>query len=106
MSEKAPAYMNDPITWSIEQEIKVPLRAVKAWVSKCLPIMIFMMGGAGVSIVMTDHHMILLSYYELLKNCKTNKAYLCILPVSTRGILLVCYDLKSATLRIMFLSNT
>ena len=42
------------------------LRGVKAWVSERLP-MIFMMGGASVSIVTTDRHMILLSYYELLK---------------------------------------
>ena len=48
---------------------KPVLRGVKAWVSERLPI-IFMMGGASVSAVTTDHHMILLSYYELLKNCK------------------------------------
>ena len=38
------------------------LRGVKAWVSESLPIMIFMMGGAGVSIVTTVTYSVIMSY--------------------------------------------
>ena len=43
------------------------LRGVKAWASERFLIMIFIMGGPSVSVVTTNRHMILLSYYELLK---------------------------------------
>ena len=54
---------------AIVKDNETLLRGVKAWVSECLLIMIFMMGGASISIVTTGRHIILLSY-ELLKNRK------------------------------------
>ena len=62
------------------------LREVKTWVSKCLP-MKFMMGGASVSIVTTDSHMILLSYYELLKNRKIQIRLTCVYYPSPASVL-------------------
>ena len=43
------------------------LRGVKVWASECFLIMIFIMGGPSVSVVTTNHHMILPSYYKLFK---------------------------------------
>ena len=43
------------------------LGGVKALVSERLAIIIFMMGGATVSIETVDYHMIVRGYYKLLK---------------------------------------
>ena len=76
------------------------LRGVKAWVSERLPIMIFMMGGASVSIVTTDRHMILLSYYELLKNRKIQIRLTCVYYPSPASVLEV---FSYATIRSLLL---
>ena len=63
------------------------LRGIKAWVSEHFLIIIFMMGGTSVSIVTTDHHMILLSYYELLKNHKIRIRLTCVYYPSPASVL-------------------
>ena len=54
------------------------LRGVKAWVSEHLVIIIFMMGGASISIEMMDYHMILQGYYKLLKICYLQMLLSCV----------------------------